>query len=243
MAIPAKCPSCGHSGSAPDKALGKRISCPKCGTKFLLEVFTEASRKPFAEEYDNEKWWGPRVQALEKILGPQGKVDLHAPIFFDMGAEMGGAPDVHTFPRHKKGLVCYVTAELIGRDKQPPNELGNYELLLCLAKGVDAQMAGAILTPLAYYTLEQPLNPGDTSDLGELVEGSRVTALLFSDYGRFPVLKRSCGLLLCMGITQREVKYAAKHSSRALEQKLREAGVYPLTDFARKSVVPGGYST
>jgi hypothetical protein len=64
-----------------------------------------------------------------------------------------------------------------------------------------------------------------------------VTALLFSDYGRFSVLKQACGLLLAMGITQREVKYAANQSSSALEEKLREAGVYPLTDFGRKSVV------
>jgi hypothetical protein len=237
MAIPAKCPSCGHRGSAPDKALGKRISCPKCGSKFALEVFTEASMKPSAEDYDKEKWWDPRVKALEKILGPPGEMDLHAPIFFDMGAEMGGAPDIHTFPRHKKGTVCYLTAELIGRDNQLPNELGNYELMICLPKGLEADVVGGIMTPLAYYTLEQPLNPGDTSDLGELVEGSRLTAMLFSDYGRFTVLKRQCGLLLCMGITQREAKFAAKLSSAALEQKLREAGVYPLTDFERKSVV------
>jgi hypothetical protein len=237
MTIPAECPSCGHRGSAPDKAFGKRISCPKCGSAFRLEVFTEASRKPFAEDYDKEKWWEPRVKALEKILGPQGDVDLHAPIFFDMGAELGGAPDIHTFRKHKKGVVSYVTAELIGRDNQPPNEQGNYELLICLPKDIDAEVAGAILTPLAYYTLEQPLSPGDTSDLGELVEGSRITALLFSDYGRFPVLKRSCALLLAMGITQREMKFAKNESARALERELREAGVYPLTDFARKSVV------
>jgi DNA-directed RNA polymerase subunit RPC12/RpoP len=237
MTIPAKCPKCGHTGNAPEKAVGKRIRCPECRSTFLFEVFTDTSKKPFDTAYDREKWWQPRINALEKILGPQGDTDIHALIFFDMGAELGGAPDVHTFPRHKKGVVAYVTAELIGRENQLPNEQGNYEILICLPKGVDAEVAGTILTPLAYYTLEQPLNPGDTSDLGELVEGSKVTALMFSDYGRFTVLKRQCGLLLCMGITQREVKYAAKHSAGALEQELRDAGVYPVTDFARKSVV------
>lgn len=237
MSIPAKCPSCGHTGSAPDRALGKRIRCPECGAQFQFEVFTDASKKPFDTAYDKDKWWKPRAKALEEILGPQGEMDLHAPIFFDMGAEMGGAPDIHTFTRHKKRVVCYVTAELIGRDNQPTSELGNYELVVCLPKDIEAEVAATILTPLAYYTLEQPLNPGDTSDLGELVEGSKITALLFSEYGRFKVLKRQCGLLLCMGITQREAKYAAKQSSDALERKLREAGVYPVTDFARGSVV------
>jgi hypothetical protein len=132
MAIPAKCPSCGHTGSAPEKALGKRIACRKCRSEFRLEVFTEASKKPFAEAYDKEHLWRPRAKALEKILGAQGDMDLHAPIFFDMGAELGGAPDVHTFPRHKKGMVAYVTGELIGRDNQLHNELGNYELMICL---------------------------------------------------------------------------------------------------------------
>jgi hypothetical protein len=237
MAIPAKCPSCGHTGSAPDKALGKTIRCPKCRSKFQLEVFTNASRKPFDTEYDKEKWWHPPVKALEKILGPQGDTDLHAPIFFDMGAELGGAPDVHTFPRHKKGAIAYVTAELIGRDNQPANKLGNYEIMICLPKDFDAEVVGAILTPLAYYTLEQPLNPGDTSDLGEIVEGSKITALLFSDYGRFTVLKRECGLLLCTGITQRKMKYAAKQPPGTLEKKLRDAEIYPVTDFERESVV------
>jgi hypothetical protein len=237
MAIPAKCPSCGHTGSAPDKALGKRITCPKCRSTFQLEVFTDASRKPFDTEYDKDKWWTPRVKAMEKILGPQGEMDLHAPIFFDVGAELGGAPDVHTFTRHKKGVTAYVTAELIGRDNQPPNEMGNYEIMICLPKDIDAEVAGGILTPLAYYTLEQPLNPGDTSDLGELVEGSKVTALLFSDYGRFTVRNRQCGLLLCIGITKREAKFAAKESGASLERQLRKSEVYPITDFGRGSVV------
>src|SRR5262249_17981556 len=132
MTIPAKCPSCGHTGRAQNRALGMRVTCPKCGKKFQLEPFTDASKKPFATEYDRDKWWQPRVKALEKILGPQGDTDLHAPIFFDMGAEMGGAPDVHTFPKHKKRTVAYVTAELIGRDNQVPNKLGNYEIMACL---------------------------------------------------------------------------------------------------------------
>jgi hypothetical protein len=237
MAIPATCPNCGHTGRAPEKAIGKRIACPQCGAKFQFEVFTEASREPFDTDYDREKWWRPRVKALEKILGPQDDAELHAPIFFEMGAEMGGAPDVLLFRRHRKGAVAYVTADLLGRDNQKASELGNYEIMICLPKEIDAEAAGVILTPLAYYTLEQPLNPGDTSDLGELVEGSKINALLFSDYGRFTVLDRPCGLLLGIGITRREAKYAAKHSSATLEKELREAGVYPVTDFARKSVV------
>jgi len=31
MPIALKCRSCGHTGRAPDKAAGKRITCPKCG--------------------------------------------------------------------------------------------------------------------------------------------------------------------------------------------------------------------
>ncbi len=241
MAIPMRCPSCGHAGRAPDKALGKRITCPKCGSKFQLEVFTDASMQPFDTVYDKDRWWRPRVKALEEVLGPQSDMDLHAMIFFDMGMEMGGAPDILAFPGHKQGAVAYVTAELIGRDNQIPNDLGNYEIMICLPEHVKSDLAetiaGTILTPLAYYTLEQPLNPGDTSDLGELVEGSKVTALLFCDYGRFTVLDRQCGLLLCVGITQREAKYAARQPAVTLEQKLREADIYPVTDFTRKSVV------
>jgi hypothetical protein len=57
MAIPATCPNCGHTGRAPEKAIGKRIACPQCGAKFQFEVFTEASREPFDTDYHREKWW------------------------------------------------------------------------------------------------------------------------------------------------------------------------------------------
>src|SRR5438105_10132259 len=125
MSIPATCPSCGHTGSATDKALGKRLKCPMCGSKFRLEVFTDASKKPFDTAYDKDRWWRPRVKALEKILGPQGDTDLHAPTLFDMGAELGGAPDVHTFNRHKKRVVVSYTSEIFFRDIQHNNNKNN----------------------------------------------------------------------------------------------------------------------
>ncbi len=197
-----------------------------------------SSREPFDTAYDAVRWWQPRLEALEGVLGPAGEQVFHAPIPFDAGSELGGAPDILMFGRHQEGAIAYVTAELIGRDNQPKSDLSNYELVMCLPADVESDWATDILTLLSYYTLEQPLNPGDTSDLGDFApEGSEVSALLFSAYGRFRVLERECGLLLCVGITEPECEYASQQAPGALEGKLREGGAYPVTDFARSSVV------
>lgn len=46
MAIHAECPSCGHTGRAPDNAAGKNIKCPKCGVKFVLGAFARDESNP-----------------------------------------------------------------------------------------------------------------------------------------------------------------------------------------------------
>src|SRR5215831_9713668 len=63
------------------------------------------------------------------------------------------------------------------------------------------------------------------------------SALLFSDFGRFEVLGRKAGLLLCMGITADELAACKEGRREEVEQALREQGVYPFTDLHRKSVL------
>jgi len=199
---------------------------------------------PTGQWYDLEKWRVPSIRAMETVLGNSDDMQYHAPVLFDAGAEMGGAPDIIKFSCHGE-WIAFVTSELIGRDNQVRNSLGNYELMLCLSKDVEDRWATDMLCTLAYATLGAAFEPGETCDIGETPEGSSTSGFLFSGYARFPVHGRECGLLLCIGITEPEMRFChakpglfsrAKGPAR-LEEMLRSSSVYPVTDFFRRSLV------
>ncbi len=182
-----------------------------------------------------QMWWDARVAAIEGVLGKADGMVGHALIPFHLGADLGGAADVICFRKHVSGVVA-VTSELIGFGEQVPNQLGNYELMICQRD--DVEWGASIISRLAHYTLQAALNPGDTMEIGSAVpEGSTVTALLFFDYTRFKVRGRRAGLLLCIGITGDELKVCRAGRRVEVEEALKSAGVYPFTELTRKSVL------
>lgn len=183
-----------------------------------------------------ELWWKARVEALEKILGKSHDTVGHAVVPFCLGADMGGAADVVYFHHHVPGIVS-VTSELIGYEGQQPNDQGtNYELMICHRD--DEPWGGNIISRLASYTLEMPLNPGETMDIGPATpEGSTIAAFLFYDYGRFRVRDIDAGLLLCVGITETELEACRDGNREEVEAALQNAGVFPFTDLYRASVI------
>jgi hypothetical protein len=183
-----------------------------------------------------KEWSDARTEAMETVLGEMDGEILHATIPFQLGIDMGGAADVVSFSQKLDG-IAYVTSELIGMDNQAPGDLGNYELMICHRTASD--LGPRIIRLLAHYTLETPLNPGDTMDIGEVMpEGSTIVALMFLEYARFKVQERDAGLLLCIGITQEELDVKVEQDSSVVEQRLKERAVYPYTDLNRQSVFP-----
>lgn len=95
-----------------------------------------------------------------------------------------------------------------------------------------------LISRLAYYTLEEKLEPGETMDIGPAApDGSTIAALLFLEYARFKVRGKKAGLLLCIGITADELKMCRKGRRADVEQALKKARVYPYTDLYRQSVL------
>jgi Suppressor of fused protein (SUFU) len=182
-----------------------------------------------------EHWWNARIEAMQAVLGEMDNMVHHATIPFQVGAELGGDADVVSFSEKLDG-IAYVTSELIGNDSQKPNQLGNYELMICHRAPLD--WGPTIISRLAYYTLDTALNPGETMDIGPATpEGSTITAFLFLKYAAFKVLERDAGLLLCIGITQDELDVCQEQGSSMIEHRLKEGGVYPYTDLTRSSVL------
>lgn len=180
-------------------------------------------------------WWDARLAGLETLYGKSAELVGHATIPFSVGAELGGGADVAYFRNTIPGVIN-VTAELVGRDDQPANRLGNYELAICHR---DNDTWGVeLISKLAHYTLTAVLEPGQTMDIGPSApEGSRITAFLFQDFGSFSVKGRNAGVLLCLGITQDELAACREGREDEVIAALKAGGIYPYTDLGRQSVL------
>jgi len=173
-------------------------------------------------------------EQIEEILGKHSDTVLHSPVPFDLGFDIGGGADVYIYKNHIDGVV-YLTADLIGK-KQVKNSIGNYELMICHSEAQD--WGASLISKLSYYTLESSLNSGETMNLGGnfVLDNSEIKALIFSKYADFKVKGKKYGILLVVGITADELDWARENGGENLIEKLKNAGVYPKTDFKRKSI-------
>lgn len=180
-------------------------------------------------------WWDARLAAMESLLGESHDIVGHGTIPFQLGPDLGGTADIVYFHHHVDGIVS-VTAELIGNEDQVPNSMGNYELAICARD--DDDWGPNIIGQLAHYTLETPLEPGETMDIGPATpDGSTIAAFLFCDYGQFQVRDQDAGILLCLGITADELHMCRNGARPRVESLLKSEGVFPFTDLYRKSVI------
>jgi hypothetical protein len=179
-----------------------------------------------------EALWDARIKGMEKTFGPHDETVLHGSIPFYLGQDVGGTPDVVMFSKYTGGRL-YVTADLIGSG-QSPNSAGNYELAV-VHKG-EEDWGVNIICQLAYYTLETPIDDGETMDIGSATpEGSSIEAFLFRRIAEFDVQDIRGNVICCIGITGSELAYKHKNGSEALIQRL--GNNFLLTDLYRESKV------
>lgn len=179
---------------------------------------------------DWQKTWDARLIALESQLGKsEDKIATSMiPIY------LGGGADVVSFKHHIDGVV-YVTAGLIGDGSQKKTPLGEYELMMCVREEND--WAPTLLSQLAPYTFEAALESGQTMDIGPAMpEGSSIAGLLFESYRQFEVNGTAAGLLLCIGLTESELKSCMSGEQSKVISQLKSKRMYPFTDPERQSV-------
>ena len=178
----------------------------------------------------NSEWeevWDARIESLSKIFGAMDGA-LHSPHPF----QLGGNADILRFPNHLDGTV-YVTADLTGK---PDEVYADYELMICVPE--DSEWAASVISRLAPYTQEAYLHSGDTMDIDSAVPaGSMINALIFHTYSSFNMFGETYDVRLCLGITKDELSYKKSTDSDTLIKRLKEAGIYPMTDLSRKSIL------
>lgn len=161
-------------------------------------------------------------RALEALFGPSR---APAPVLHFLGPDAGSV---------------FVTGTLVESPGQQRNKIWpRYELMIC--SRTDDPDAVALLRRLAPYTLQTPLNLGETLDLESPPAGSTITSLLFTTPSvplPFTVDGLQAGIVLCVGITEAELRFRWETDDPdALLRKLKDAGVFPYTDWTRPSVV------
>jgi len=203
--------------------------------KRLLAFFAAIRRVLRSTDPEAEWVWIERRAALEHLFGPASGRPLHAFIPLHLP---GGQADVLTFENHIVGGRLYVTAGLTGpTSTQLPNgRWTQYELAICQRE--DAGWAPNVIAQLASRSLRDSLRPGETMDLRSAGE-SAIAALLFAEYGSFRLAGRTCGVLLCLGITAEEMTECLESGSTVVFERLRGSGVYPFTDVDRDSFSGG----
>jgi hypothetical protein len=100
-----------------------------------------------------------RRAILRRVLGPDDElINTVLPPFY-----LGGWADVMTFRKEFDGMA-YVTAALIGDSQSKPNEVGQYEIMICSRK--DVIRGQALVSKLARYMTQDVLGQNDTMDIG-----------------------------------------------------------------------------
>ena len=175
--------------------------------------------------------WDARLVALEIEFGKSEEQIATSPV----PIYLGGGADVLMFKNHIDGIV-YVTAGLIGDGDQQQTDIGEYELMMCARNEND--WMPPLLSRLAPYTFEATLNTGDTLDIASAMPAvSTIAALLCSTYRQFKVGDIAAGVLLCIGITDKELEHCHINGHSEVLARLKAGGVYPYTMSVRDSVV------
>lgn len=200
---------------------------PAIDDRDAIEIhWTQAQRFRIAHE-----------QALAEVLGAPGHTIIADAAPFAAGGPVG----VGIYDDHLPGVV-YSTLDIVGflpwyRQRDPmPNAQGLYEL--AIATRAENAPACAVIRELARHVFDTAFEPGQTLDIAPLVPvDSSVTALLFHDYARFRLGSESCGVLLCIGITEAERQTCLAGHEGELLEAMRLGGVFPFTDWKRPSLV------
>ena len=190
---------------------------------------------PMDNDTADDDWqesWDARLATLETEFGKSEDKIATSPV----PIYLGGGADVLTFKKHIDGVV-YISAGLIGDGRQKKTDIGEYELMMCAREEND--WMPSLLSKLAPYTFEAALNPGDTMDIASAMpEGSTIAALLYVPCRQFKVNDTDAGVLLCIGITEKELQHCRKNGHADVLVQLKAKAVYPYTDTERDPVVP-----
>jgi hypothetical protein len=172
-------------------------------------------------------------QFMNFTLGKPIDIVFHATVPFHFGYDAGGAADVYQYKR-PDGNINYITGDLIG-EPQKSSDAGNYELLIVMKD--DEQWGANLIRMLAFSTLDESFNSGETMDIGSFGKEVGFDAIVFDKYASTMIDAKEIGIMLVLGITKKELNWKIKNGGKELIIKLKENGIYPFSIPKRKSII------
>lgn len=217
-------------------------------------VFNWLRKKIKAKEEERARleneWFRKKSTLMEKILGKEHDVVMHAIIPYDVG----GPLDLYYFPNSAKGTGI-ATKELTFACRKSSKNLkySKYELVMFTRVSLELDAAmdettpfgkeheniSAILNRIARYSAGSVLNPSETCEFPRNMEKVGGKSLIFDSYEPEGVEPNDMnfGMMLIMEIFRDEMEFAIKNGGATLLTKLKEKGVYPYSDLNRPSVL------
>jgi hypothetical protein len=218
----------------------------------LRKLFSLFKKKEPEVEHDQEadiQWHEKKAEYLDSILGEAYEMVLHAIVPF----EIGGGLDFYYFPNGIPGTGL-ATLELVDRHGNGPSNrvFPAYELVMFTKHKMNIDEAGkentpfgkadqnlkGILNGIARYSMEATLNPDETCEFPEEMDGVGGKCLILDAYS--PTDEPGpggMGIMLLIEVFRSEMDFARENSGADLIQMLKKAGHYPYSDLDREPVV------
>jgi hypothetical protein len=199
-----------------------------------------------------EKWGEMKTSELEKLLGKEHDMVMHAIIPF----QAGGGLDLYYYKQTRGYAIA--TKELIDEfGDGPKNKRFNayefcmfspVEFNLELAKDENSEMGkshsllNGMLNALARYSFHAELNENETmefpEDFGNGLAGKCLILDVYIKNGNSLMINnKKFGLMVAINIHRSEMEYARRNGGEKLLTMLKERSIYPYSDLNREPVV------
>jgi hypothetical protein len=202
---------------------------------------------PEQEKLANE-WYEHKSRLLEKTLGEEHNMVMHAIIPY----AIGGSLDLYYFPNGIEGTAI-ATKELSELPNQGSSNdthscyeivmFTRHELNLDEAKDKETPFGTAhsklnhMLNVIARYSESAKLNPNDTCEFPAEMKDLGGKCLIFTEYGSHSDdMVRNFGILAVTEVFRSEMEFARQVSTAELVQRLKTEGYYPYSDMERDPV-------
>lgn len=214
-----------------------------------MNIFTKFS------EQAEEKSYEIKSMFMEKVLGKEHDMVMHAIIPYDIG----GSLDLYYYPNYMGGTAI-ASKELTNyKFNKPKNDwLDAYELVMVTNNVIDLdsikneqaepgsfaydhKCINSILNMIGRYSNQAKLNPNETIEFPADMEGVGGKCLILDILSEPYVCKetknKKFGLMLIMEIHRDEMEFAIKQKGKELIEMLKEHEIYPFTGINRKSII------
>jgi hypothetical protein len=194
-----------------------------------------------------KKWYNEKSLLMEKILGKEHDMVMHAIIPY----AVGGGLDLYYYPNGIEG-VGIATKELSDNPNQgSTNDVFDlYEFAMFTRFPLDLDQAkdrktefgkahsniNAVLNIFAPYSAQATLNPNETCEFPEDMEEMGGKCFILDAFNS-EVSTDQFGIMVVIEIYRSEMDYARENGGEQLIKKLKDQGYHPYSDLNRKPVV------